>query len=742
MLEFLFKYSSEVYGQGQFIFANSWPVWVLILAFILSSLIIIYTLIKNRQYLSTPRLITIGFLQALMLVLVLLVVWQPSLLIERLRAGDNAIAMLLDTSESMAYGDNELSRIEQARTLAASKPVTDLKQEYQFKQYIFSDTSNEVESFDELPPPASETRIADSILKVLRQASTTSLGAIILLSDGIDNSGTIDQEQLAEISSYGVPVHTIGIGRENIPEDIELSEVVLPEKALPNSTLSARVSLRHDAGGEARVKIYDGDKFVASRQVVLNENDSTTTAWLDFKLDDTGSRDLHFSVDPVMDERNLLNNNLSRVIDIPEESYRILYVEGEPRWEYKFMRRALEDDSSINLVTLLRVSTNKFYRQGIETPEELEDGFPVTKSGLYRYQALIIGSLEAPLLTPEQQGLVHDFVNERGGSLLMLAGPNGLANGRWGNTVIGDLLPSKLPDSQDSFKRERAKALLTPVGRQSPVLKLSDDLEENEKLWRELPDIADYQDLGALRPAARTLLNVDVNGRQQPLLVTQPYGRGHSYILASGGTWRWQMSLPVEDQRHETFWRQLVRGLVSNSPGSFELSTEISANKLLINAEIRNENFEPVNDLEITAVISQADGEPVSLDLIPSSEQPGMFQGEFTPEFPGLISVEAISRKGDDPLSTIHTSVYHDTGSAEYRSLRQNRNILERLADNTGGQYWAAEDIRGISDAIQLSRAGITEQDIRPLWDAPVIFIILVLIKAIEWLLRRRWRTI
>jgi len=742
MFEFLFNYSSEVYERGRFIFANPWPIWMLIGTFLVASLVIVFFLYKNHHQFRAYQLTVIGLLQLAMLAIVLLLVWQPSLLLEKLRSGDNVIALMLDTSQSMAYGTDKQSRVQQAKGIAASEPIRELNLEYKFKNYIFSGDAEEVDNYDMLPAPGNETNIGNSILKVLRQASTTSLGAIILLSDGADNNGTIDQNQLTEISSYGVPIHTIGIGREKIPEDIELAEVVMPEKALPDSTLSARVSIKHDGGGKVRVKVYDGDDFLAAKEVELDNDDSITTAWIDFKISGTGNRDLHFTVDPLPNERDLQNNTRTRVVDIPEDNYRILYIEGEPRWEYKFMRRALDADKSIHLVSMLRVSPNKFYRQGIETPEELKDGFPTDKESLYAYNALIVGSIEAPIFTPEQQRLIHDFVSERGGSLLMIAGPNGLGDGHWGNSVVGDILPAVLPDTGKTFNRSRTPVALTAIGRQSSILKFSDDAKENDKQWRELPDLADYQTLGPLRPAAVTLLNTTVDGKQVPIFVSQPYGRGHSYILATGGTWRWQMLLPLKDLRHEIFWRQLIRGMVADSPKHFELSAEVSGSKILIHADIRDKKFEPETDISVSAVLSQAASEPVTLELRPSPDQPGVYQGEYRPQQPGLISIEAISRTGDKPLDNARSSVYNDNGNAENFTLRQNRELLQRLADVTGGRYWNVNQLGSLPDAIQLSRAGITEQDIRPLWDAPAVFLLLILLKTIEWLMRRRWRTI
>ena len=102
---------------------------------------------------------------------------------------------------------------------------------------------------------------------------------------------------------------------------------------------------------------------------------------------------------------------------------RILYVEGEPRWEYKFIRRAEDDDPNVQVVSMLRTTENKIYRQGINDPKELADGFPTSADDLFAYQGMIIGSVEAGYFTPAQQDLIQQFVDRRGGGLLMLGGP-------------------------------------------------------------------------------------------------------------------------------------------------------------------------------------------------------------------------------------------------------------------------------------------------------------------------------
>ena len=741
MFEFFFKYPEAVFNDSEFIFASNWPIWILFSIVGLFLLLLIYMLTRRFGHLNGWQRGVIGSLQLAMLALVLLVVWQPALVTERLISGENAIAVMLDTSGSMTFSDGQSTRMDKAQALLTDEGLAPIAETYNILSYGFTDSAQPIDSFLELPEPGLASSLGPSVLQALRHASGSSLGAVLLISDGADNSDSISQEDLNEIAGYGVPVHTVGIGRERIAEDIELEDILLPAKALPGTTLSARVTLRHDQGGVARIKVYDGDKFLSTEEIQLGNDQTMTMAFIDIEVEDAGQMDLNFTIDPINGERILANNTRSHVVDVLEGRYKILYVEGEPRWEYKFMQRALDDDPSIQLSTLLKVTPNKFYRQGIDSAEQLADGFPVERAELFSYDALIIGSMNAAEFTVEQQQMIHDFVSERGGSLLMLAGLNGLGLGNWGDTVVNEILPSRLSSENAEFIRQKAPVGLTDSGRLSPILKLSDSDSENNALWSELPEIADYQNIGPLRPAASTLLEAIIEGRPQPLLVTQPYGRGQSYILATGGTWRWQMSMPVEDLGHETFWRQLSRALVSNSPLPFEVSTSIENDSISIRAQIREPDAEENQGLQISAVVNSETNDNLAMELVPVSGQPGTYEASFTPSQPGLFNIEAISRIEDTPIESVRTAVRFEQGQESF-GVRQNRSLLEQLALTTGGQYWTADQWQDIPDAIAYSTAGITEQNINLLWDAPIFFLLLILLKTAEWLCRRRWSTI
>lgn len=741
MFEWLFKYPRDEFIHGEFVLAGTWPHWALYGAFALGALIIVFFLLRRRE-LGPTRLACIGVLQLAMLALALFIVWEPSLVIRSLKEGDNAIAVMLDTSESMGFAEGDQTRMQQAQGALASEAFTRLGADYSLRRYVFSRDAAAVDDFAMLPPPGDETALGGSLLQVLRQARTAAVGAVVILSDGGDNEGVLDQNQLAEIANLGIPVHAIGVGRERVPEDLELQDVLAPDRTLPGTTLSARVTIRHDGEGVARLKVYDGDNFIASRDIDLPAEGTVTTGFIDFALPDQGFRDLNFSLDGKEGERELRNNVRARVVEVPQEPSRILYIEGEPRWEYKFMRRALDDDPSVQLVSLLRVSPNGFYRQGVDRPEELADGFPTDAKTLFAYDGLVIGSVQAAWFTQAQQQLIADFVSERGGSLLMLAGTSGLGDGGWSNSLVADLLPAQLPTSGGTFRRERGPVVLTARGSRSPMLRLADTDAENAKQWTGLPELADFQTLGALKPAAVSLLNVRVGDRQQPLLVTQLFGRGRSWIFATGGTWRWQMSLPVEDQRHEAFWRQLARGLVADTPERFQLSARSRGDDLVLRAEVRDDTYKPEQGITVSVVATPQIGDPVTVDLRPSADQPGVFEAEFAAGEDGLYSLEALARQGESTVGTHRMAYRHESGRAEYFSVRQNRTLLEQLASATGGRYWTVNGLDELPQAIRYSAAGVTQQEIRALWNMPAVFLLLLLLKAGEWLLRRRWSVV
>jgi uncharacterized membrane protein len=626
--------------------------------------------------------------------------------------------------------------------------------------FSFAGDVVDLPSLEQVPPPGPVTHIGDALLNVLRGAQSGAVAAVVLVSDGADNSADFDAAKIAEIASFGVPIHTVGVGEETIPNDLELEDVQLPSVGLPGSTVSAQVSIRHSGATLAQLKVYDGDAILASEPIQLPATTGVTTRWVDIEVGEAGVRDLRFALDALPGETNVINNSRLRPMEVPEQRRHILYIEGEPRWEYKFIRRAIDEAPAVRVASLLKTTPNKFYRQGVESADELTDGFPTEELALFRYDALMIGSFEAAALSPEQHDMIREFVSRRGGSLLMMGGRRGLTDGGWGATSVAEVLPVRLPELDGpSFLREPAKAVLTAIGRTSALTRLEANEAANEASWGELPDLADFQTVGEPKPGAETLLEAMFQGRNQPLLVAQRYGLGHAYVLATGGTWRWQMQLPHEDQRHETFWRQLLQAVATTAPQPVTLTSDRvfygDESTVLLRAEVRDKTYQPATDATVTLEVSDGLGPPTTLEMTPVAGERGLYEAAYETAHTGVFRFEAVAKTADDAgtdaggsatqgavaeeLGRARFAARREDGVIEHYRVQQNRPLLERLSAATGGSYFAVGDVSRLPEAVSFSEAGSVERQVLDLWNIPLAFLVLILLKAGEWLLRLYW---
>jgi uncharacterized membrane protein len=744
LFELLFKYSRATFERAELVLASGWPVWLLIAAIAAAAVAVGINLARRRAGLALGKTAALGALQFALIALLLVLAWRPALVSQTLRPQENSVAVLFDTSASMQYGERDRSRFQEAVAELSDRAVPELQAAFDVNLYSFAGETTELPSLEQVPAPGAVTRIGDALLGVLRGAQAGALAAVVLVTDGADNSGELDAARIAEIASFGVPVHAVGVGAETIPGDLELADVQIAAVGLPGSTVSAQVSIRHSGAHLAQLKVYDGEAIVASQAIDLPNRTGITTRWIDIDVGQAGVRDLRFALDALPGEPNLVNNARLRPMEVPEQRRHILYIEGEPRWEYKFIRRAVEEGGAVRVASLLKTTPNKFYRQGVESPDELVNGFPADEKTLFAYDAIIIGSFEAAALTPEQHDLIRDFVSRRGGSLLMLGGRRGLADGGWGATSVADALPVTLPQLDGpSFFRAPAKAFLTQAGGRSAITRLDGDDTANAARWSEMPALADFQHVAELKPGAEALLEADIDGDRRPLLVQQRYGLGNAYVLATGGTWRWQMQLPHEDLRHETFWRQLFQALATSAPQAVTLTADKTfygdESEVVLRAEVRDKSFQPASEATVSVEVSDGLGPPRTVSMSPVAGRPGVYEATYETTHSGVFRFEARAAMGEEVLGAGRFAVRREDGLVEHFNVQQNRPLLERLAAATGGRYFPLSGVDQLPEAVRFSEAGTVERQVLDLWNMPIVFLMLLLLKAGEWLLRLYW---
>ena len=763
MMDWLFQYPRIVYERGSFVFLSGWPVWLLVLLIVMVSALLAWRLFwpEDDPHLPkkirdmglaarlrlriTPRSLSIWVLQSLFAALVLFLVWRPGLEVSALRSQQNMIAVLVDDSGSMLESEGGETRLATAKRLLADDILPDLKDRFAVKLYSVGSAARSVDALTELGGGKTASHLGESLAQLARNTSNLPVGGVLLLSDGADNRSAIAPELLAAIRARRIPVHTLGIGRTGMERDLEIEDLRAAARTFANAKLSVQIRVRQGgfAGKPARLTLKLDGKVVANKEFLLADDGRPQIEDVAFPAGDAGAKILEAVIEPIEGEVNQGNNVRRQLINVDPEKPRVLYIEGEPRWEMKFVRRALDDDETLELVTMLRTTQNKIYRQGIRDAKELETGFPTAPEDLFAYSGLVIGTVEANWFTPTQMKLIKQFVDERGGGLLMLGGRDGLSEGGYASSELEGILPVTLPAGKGTFSRSPAKPVLTARGEESLITRLEDDAGENRKAWQSLPELADYQRVGDPRPGATVLLEVGPEGRRSPLLAMQRYGYGRTAIFATGGSWRWKMLRDHRDNLHYNYWRQLLRWLVTDAPR--QVSTELSDQILFdrsdvsVTTRVRDKKWKPVNDATVTARIVMPDGTNVEQRLDPVAGQPGDYKLQTNASVPGTYVTEIIARRGEEEVGRDTLSLRREDGVAESFGRVQNQALLQALSSRTGGNYYTPADASKIPEEITFSQSGLTIKETRDLWSLPVFFLLLAALKVGEWVLRRRW---
>jgi uncharacterized membrane protein len=748
MFELLFQYPARIFAKGEFVLQSPLPGWTLpaAIAIAAAGLLLLFLRRSGVGRLSRGRRLTLWGIRSALVALLLGMLWQPGIRVSELKPRQNVVAVLVDDTRSMAFADDGKTRTEAARELLAGGLLDRLSDKYQVRLYAFGAGITRLPKLEQLSADKAATHIGASLKAALAEAATLPVGAMVLLSDGADNAGGIDLDSMAEIRRQRIPIHTIGFGRERFARDAEITGVDAPARSLNGARLAAQVSFRQRGYDRerARIVVRSEGKILASREVGMKADGGAQTETVLFSPGTPGPRTIEFSIEGLAEEENPKNNSLRRLVTVESRKPRVLYIEGEPRWDYKFLRRAIDADQSVELVSILRTTQNRIYRQGIRNAAELENGFPAKLEELFAYQGLIIGGVEASYFTTAQQEAIRLFADRRGGGVLFLAGRTGLSDGGYHASPLADILPVVLPDRKNAFKREPATVELTAAGRESVVTRLDDSAEKNVEKWKKLPHLANYAEVGAAKPGALVLLETIPSSKgRYPLLATQNFGRGRVGVFASGGTWRWQMLLDHRDPSHATFWQQMLRWLVSDTPEQVSAATPQQVlsdrTEVPLRAEVRDKEFLPVSDAIVEARIELPDGSaatvPMSLD--PLAE--GVYHATWPAIPAGGYLAEVTARRGAQELGRDVFNFRREDGVAENFGIEQNRELLTKLAQETGGKYYTPANAAKLLDEISFSEAGLTVRETRDLWNMPIVFLLLLALAAAEWLLRRKW---
>lgn len=724
----------------------------------------------------------------------------------RPRPGANLLVVLADNSQSLQIYDGgaATSRGRELKRLLTEESdwQTRLGQHFDVRNYCFDTRLQGVDDYSVLAFDGSGSCLATSLETIERRFRGRPFAGLLLLTDGI----ATDLDEQTFDTSRLPPVYPVLVG-DGVPDkDVSVNRVSVSQtnfEAAPVTVVAELIAQGFDKEPVVVQLLDESGKHL--QQEVVSDIEPQKPFVVRFQLQPEragvsfyrvrafaeSERDL-FGADPEATEDDqtaadsreatLANNSRLVLVDRGGGPYRVLYVSGRPNWDFKFLRRAVEEDAEVNLIGLVRIakrepkfdfrshrdeSTNPLFRGfgnkddetaeqydepvllrlGTLDSEELRGGFPKNADELYRYDALILDDLESEYFTQDQMLLLQKFVSHRGGGFLMMGGSGSFAQGRYDRTPIGELLPVYLQRLPDTASDRRFRLSLTQEGWIQEWVRVRATEQDEQSRLNSMPEFETLNRVHGIKPGATVLATAtQPDGDTRPALVTQRFGRGRAAALLIGDMWRWAMEQDESDRQKdlEKAWRQTVRWLVADVPRRIELETHKQQDDphqaIQLTARVRDAEYEPLDNASVIVKVAAPDGKQVELTADPSDREAGVYQTTYVSRQPGAYRAEVkVAAADGSDVGRRATGWTAEPETEEFRTLEPNRAFLERLASETGGEVVAMADLDRFVASLPSRKVPITEEWVYPLWHHWTVLSFAMLCLTCEWGLRR-WK--
>jgi len=754
LFRFLFEYRPVIFQQGEFRLSPTTGSYV---AAVLAGAAVLLAVVTYRGLKGRGRVrdrIVLTALRIATLCVMLFCLFRPILVVKAAVPQQNFLAVLIDDSRSMQIADwgtqPRGAFVKQTFGPKDAPLIKALSERFVLRPFRFSSAAARLGSTDDLTFAGAQTRLGAALDGARQELAGLPLAGIVLVSDGADTTDASLTEALLSLKASSVPVFTVGVGRDRLARDVQIDRVSTPRTALQGTSLviDAVVTQTGYAGETVSLDVENDGRIVGSQEVKLPMDGEPAAVRVRFTAADAGARIFTFRIAPRQGELVTQNNARQALIDVSSRKEEILYYEGEPRPEMKFIRRAVDDDKNLTVTTLQRTADNKYLRfLEKDVPEQLASGFPKTREELFAYRGLILGSIEAGAFTGDQLRMIGEFVERRGGGLMMLGGPRAFAEGGYAGTPVADALPVMIERptrNLDILPVSRLHVRPTKAGEANGITQIAATEAASTARWGDMPILTSVNAIREVKPGATVLLNgTDEKRRDQVVLVSQRYGRGKTLAFPVQDSWHWQMDvkMTVEDQTHENYWRQLLRWLVDGVPNTVEVHTTTDrvepGEPVSIIADVVDPSYVEVNDARVIAKVTGPKGSVEEVPMQWTGERNGEYRATFPAAEQGMYVAQVEATRAGKSLGTGTTQVRATPSDAEYFDATMHAARLKRIAEDTGGRFYTPETIAGLPEDLRYTGRGVTTVEERELWHMPIVLFALLGLISAEWAYRR-----
>ena len=718
------------------------PLWLILLLFSLgfASAIGQYRLMQGRLGrfralgLSLLRLGTISFLIAFAL--------NPSLVTKREHKVSPAIAILLDTSQSMGQPGHpgKASRLEEAKALLTEGRdplLKSLNERFEVRLYGVGESLRtiEVKELADLKAHGMNGNL-NEILKEL----SGKINFALLLSDG--------NLKWNEGLSRNLPIVTVPLGSPGEYKDILIKAVKAPSLAFRGREvmIDATIKSYGYTGLTLPVLLKEGSKLLTAKNTRINASPGEITVSLSFTPDEVGQKNLSISIPQQFGESLISNNSVNLSIKVVRDKIRILMVSGNPSMNYRFMRTALKNDPSIDLLSFVILRTPSDILN-VPNHEQSLIPFPVEtlfSKEIKNFDLLIFDNLKYPLyLSPHHLESIREFVRG-GGGFAMIGGPNLANEGRYTVSPIGEILPVRFVEKEDYRRDSKAGVRLSRAGVLHPITRLSSDLTgdgaDRLNFWREMPPLEGFNLLEAKSSA--TVLLESADGIPWPILTVSSYGNGRVLALATDYSWKWYMGMVAKGKGNHAYLRlvdRMVRWLTKDpSMDPVQIALPESAGsvgqEIEVRIKLKEEDLSPNLRSMASFSVFNPDGLKIESKLKPTG-QSGEYLGSFLPQKGGIYKLKVETSAGNLEESMVVTGLLGSLDAAP------NHEQLKKVSASTGGKFLSTSDelLKEIESYARKGESRFIEEKRSSVWARPFVMILVLGFLTVEWYFRRHW---
>jgi len=606
-----------------------------------------------------------------------------------------------------------------------------------------------VESFDwvhRIEATTASTAIGDAIREVMNRKRGQPLAGIVLVTDGVNNSGSQPRDAAAAARAEGVPLYIYGVGITS-PRDIIVQNLFAPDVTFVKDEVPLTVRVRGQGlnGESAELQLKLDGQVVATKTLTFT-NDAEQVVPLKFTPQTLGEFELTASVEARADEAVKNNNLRSQRIKVIDSKIKVLLVDQSPRWEFKYLQMMLLRDRRVDLKCFLVEGDNAISRTA-DTPYLPE--FPARRDELFKYDLVILGDVDPKVLTALHQENLNKLVSDFGGALVVLAGKRHMP-AQYRRSTLEKLLPVEFdPPTKDSradvIADKPIRLQLTAAGRASAMLRLSDRDDENAQMWAQLPPIYWAARVTRAKPAAEVLVvDPDVSKESRfgkmPVIAVQQYGLGQVMFIGTDNLWRWRKN--AGDFYYTAVWGQIAQrvsiqrllGVSRRTQLNTDRQNYMTGDRVAVYARLYSgAGFEPVQEPAVKGSfgLKNGQGPRTEVALRPVPDQPAMYRGEFIATGAGGygFSVE------NDPQTVLDFNVTEP--KFEFGETAMNEPLLKELAATTGGQFFREETLYKLPETIAAKTERVQSPMEVELWASPLYFLLLLGVVTAEWVLRK-----